>query len=130
MEILIAEDDLVTRSLLKKTLLACEHSVLAVADGLQAWECLQKKTIPLVITDWAKPHMDGLDLCRKIPNPSLWLKLKPAWCWQKICVYATACCCLPKEPTSKTYRSGPSAISAGEACSTLRSWFIRHKLLN
>lgn len=37
-----------------------------VPDGERAWELLQRERIPVVISDWDLPRLDGLELCRRI----------------------------------------------------------------
>jgi DNA-binding response OmpR family regulator len=64
MNILLAEDEPVTRLMLEKTLSGLGHEVTAVADGGQAWSTYQAIHFPVVITDWMMPNVDGLDLCR------------------------------------------------------------------
>jgi DNA-binding response OmpR family regulator len=71
MEILVAEDDLVTRRIIQKVLETAGHKVLFAGDGLKAWELVQKNNIRMVITDWMMPKMDGLALCRKIRDAKL-----------------------------------------------------------
>lgn len=66
MEILIAEDDFIARSLLKNMLEASGHEVLVAEDGEEAWALIQKNDVRMVITDWMMPKMDGLTLCRTI----------------------------------------------------------------
>jgi signal transduction histidine kinase len=66
MNILIAEDDYVSRLLLKKSIMAMDHEVLEAVDGKQAWEIFQTDEPDMVITDWMMPEMDGLELCKKI----------------------------------------------------------------
>ncbi len=66
MEILIVEDDFISRSLLKKMLAEMGHEIIETEDGVQAWDVLQQKRVQLVITDWMMPRMDGLELCQKI----------------------------------------------------------------
>ncbi len=68
MEILIVDDDFITRSLLKKMLFEMGHQVVEAENGMQAWELLQKRHIQLVISDWVMPEMDGVELCRNIRN--------------------------------------------------------------
>ena len=70
MDILIAEDETITRAMLTKVLEENGHRLTVTENGLQAWERLQTSTIGLVITDWMMPQMDGLTLCRKIRNAS------------------------------------------------------------
>ena len=66
MEILIAEDNAVSRNLLKKALVKQGHMVLAAEDGIKAWELFQKNNVNMVITNWIMPGMDGVTLCKKI----------------------------------------------------------------
>ncbi len=67
MKILIAEDDPISRRLLEATLSEWGYDVLVTSDGSEAWETMQQPEAPgLVISDWMMPHMDGLELCRKI----------------------------------------------------------------
>ena len=66
MKILIAEDDYISRNLLKKMLLEMGHEVIDTENGRQAWQKLQEKPFKIVISDWIMPEMDGLELCRKI----------------------------------------------------------------
>ena len=42
------------------------HEVVAVENGLLAWEAFQKEYFPVLISDWMMPEMDGLALCRNI----------------------------------------------------------------
>jgi signal transduction histidine kinase/DNA-binding response OmpR family regulator len=66
MEILIVEDDYISRSLLNKMLSGMGHQVSEAENGVQAWETLTHNPCQLIITDWMMPEMDGLELCRKI----------------------------------------------------------------
>ena len=66
MVVLIAEDDLVTRHALVRTLEGWGHQVVACADGDEAWKAFQAKTPPILILDWVMPGMDGLDVCRAV----------------------------------------------------------------
>jgi two-component system NtrC family sensor kinase len=66
MNVLVADDHLVTRRIIQKVLDTAGHKALLAEDGLSAWELVQKNNIRMVITDWMMPHMNGLALCRKI----------------------------------------------------------------
>jgi sigma-B regulation protein RsbU (phosphoserine phosphatase) len=71
MRILIAEDDAVSRRRLEATLQKWGYEVLAVEDGLAAWEVLQSEMPPpLAILDWMMPGMDGIEVCRKVRERS------------------------------------------------------------
>ncbi len=65
-KILVADDDPLSRRLLEH-LLTRDYEVTVVADGLQAWEALHSPDRPrLLVLDWMMPHLDGLELCRKL----------------------------------------------------------------
>jgi len=68
MEILIVEDDFISRNLLKKMLVEMGHEVIETENGIQAWEYLNNSPVSIVISDWLMPEMDGLELCHKIRN--------------------------------------------------------------
>jgi phosphoserine phosphatase RsbU/P len=67
MEILIAEDDAVSRRLLELFLVRWGYDVLTAKDGLGAFKILSGENSPAVaILDWMMPGMDGIELCRKV----------------------------------------------------------------
>ncbi|HPM79744.1 MAG TPA: response regulator [Candidatus Anammoximicrobium sp.] len=66
MKVLIVEDSLVTRRLLRACLQKWEYEVEEAAHGAEAWEFFQHDYFPLVLTDWLMPEMDGLELIHRI----------------------------------------------------------------
>ena len=66
MEILVADDDRITRRLLKNMLEHFGHVVREAADGQAALAAVQRQDIRMVITDWMMPGMDGPQLCRAL----------------------------------------------------------------
>ena len=66
MNILIADDDPVTLSLLSSRLGAWGHTVHQAAEGSAAWEIIRRTPIEIVVSDWMMPGLDGLQLCRRI----------------------------------------------------------------
>lgn len=66
MNILIAEDDFISRKLLTNVLKDLGHEVTAACDGEEAWRMYETCPTRIVISDWLMPRMDGLDLVRKI----------------------------------------------------------------
>lgn len=67
MQVLVADDDPVYRSVLKEYLTKWGFDVTECIDGEQAWEVMQQLTPPrLLILDWVMPQLDGCDLCRRI----------------------------------------------------------------
>jgi phosphoserine phosphatase RsbU/P len=66
-KILVADDDLVQRRLLERTLTAWRYTVQTVVNGEEAWEVLSQATPPpLAMLDWMMPGLTGLDVCRRL----------------------------------------------------------------
>jgi diguanylate cyclase (GGDEF)-like protein len=67
MHILIADDSVVDRALLKGLLTRAGHEVIVAENGLEAWSILQTENAPqLAILDWQMPGLDGLEVCRRL----------------------------------------------------------------
>jgi len=66
--ILIAEDDPVTRTLIKKCLGKEGLDVVCVENGFLALEQFRDRFYPIVLSDWMMPKIDGLQLCRELRN--------------------------------------------------------------
>jgi two-component system, cell cycle response regulator len=66
MRILIAEDDTVSRILLQKSVERYGHDCIVAQDGAEAWQLYQENTVDVIISDWMMPHMDGMELCRRV----------------------------------------------------------------
>ncbi len=67
MKLLLAEDDAVSRTILKKSVEKLGHQSVVAADGEEAWDLFQKTPdLDVIISDWMMPGMDGLELCRRI----------------------------------------------------------------
>ena len=82
MRILIADDDLVSRRLLERTLVGLGHEVVAFEDGLEAMAALLKPDGPrIAILDWMMPGATGLEVCRQVrqrPAPYVYILLLTA----------------------------------------------------
>lgn len=69
MRILIAEDDAISRMILRRAVERLGHECLTADDGAKAWETyLDNPDVDVVISDWMMPEMDGPALCEKIRN--------------------------------------------------------------
>lgn len=66
MKILIADDDMIVRQMLRSLLVKWGYDVVVANDGKQAWEILNMKERPcLGILDWVMPEMEGAEICRE-----------------------------------------------------------------
>ncbi|MGA8086843.1 MAG: diguanylate cyclase [Terracidiphilus sp.] len=69
--VLIAEDDTVTRLILKHWILRWGYEIVVVDNGIDAWKILEQEQPPeVVITDWSIPGIDGIELCRRLRHRS------------------------------------------------------------
>jgi sigma-B regulation protein RsbU (phosphoserine phosphatase) len=67
MKILIAEDELTSRTVLTAVLKKQGHEVEATVNGVEAWQAMQQLDAPrLAILDWMMPEMDGLEVVRRV----------------------------------------------------------------
>ncbi len=68
--ILVADDSITTRTLIRDLLEASGFIVRTAADGSQAWELLQNEKFGLLISDVDMPSITGFDLTTKIRSNS------------------------------------------------------------
>ncbi len=67
MKILVAEDDVTSRFMIRTFLGKWGYEVISASDGEEAWTVLQEPEAPqMAILDWMMPGMDGISLCRKL----------------------------------------------------------------
>jgi len=67
MKILIADDELMSRKLLQRTLERAGYEVVAVENGRQAADHLCPANGPrLALLDWVMPELDGPSVCREV----------------------------------------------------------------
>jgi DNA-binding response OmpR family regulator len=67
MRILIAEDEVVSRTFLEATLRKWGYEVVSFPDGAQAWQAVESGEAPdLLILDWMMPGLDGLEVCHQL----------------------------------------------------------------
>lgn len=66
MNILVAEDDKISRKLLTKLLNNLGHTVVEAENGIEAWSKWLEHKCSLLISDWIMPDMSGIELCQKI----------------------------------------------------------------
>ncbi|HZK43724.1 MAG TPA: diguanylate cyclase [Syntrophomonadaceae bacterium] len=67
MQILIAEDEPISRHILETALKEWGFDFIVTKNGAEAWNVLQQDGSPnIVILDWMMPGMDGIEICRKL----------------------------------------------------------------
>lgn len=64
--ILVVEDSITTRLLIKNILEATGYEVKTAVDGAEAYEFLQTEKVDLLLTDVEMPRMDGFALTEKV----------------------------------------------------------------
>ncbi|MEJ1959784.1 MAG: hybrid sensor histidine kinase/response regulator [Nitrosomonadales bacterium] len=64
--ILVAEDSITSRSLLKNILESAGYLVTTAVDGVDAYTTLKTGTFNLIVSDVEMPRMDGFDLTAKV----------------------------------------------------------------
>ena len=67
MKVLVAEDDVTSRSILQAVMGKWGYDVVTAQDGEVAWEILQRPDAPqMALLDWMMPGLDGVELCRRV----------------------------------------------------------------
>jgi two-component system chemotaxis sensor kinase CheA len=64
--ILVVEDSITSRSLLKNILESAGYAVRTAVDGIDAYTTLKTEPFDLVVSDVEMPRMDGFDLTARI----------------------------------------------------------------
>jgi DNA-binding response OmpR family regulator len=62
--ILVAEDDLLTRMTLERSVVQWGYQLVSAKDGETARELLRTRTIDICLLDWDLPKLSGIELCR------------------------------------------------------------------
>ncbi|MCI5122380.1 MAG: response regulator [Candidatus Electrothrix sp. AUS4] len=75
MKLLIADDELSTRTLLKTCVIKWGYTVIEAGDGLEAMTVLRSEEPPrIAVLDWMMPGLDGVEICSRLqekPNEQL-----------------------------------------------------------
>jgi DNA-binding response OmpR family regulator len=62
--ILVAEDDLLTRMVLERSVVQWGYQLVSAVDGEYALEVLRTRRVDVCVVDWDMPGVSGLEICR------------------------------------------------------------------
>jgi DNA-binding response OmpR family regulator len=62
--ILVAEDDLLSRMVLERSVVQWGYQLASAIDGKVALDLLQTRDIDVCVMDWEMPRMSGIEVCR------------------------------------------------------------------
>lgn len=62
--ILVAEDDLLCRMVLERSVVQWGYQLVSAVDGVGAHELLESRSVDICIMDWDMPKMSGVEVCR------------------------------------------------------------------
>ena len=65
MKVLAVEDDSMARAILRRSLEQLESEVIEACDGEEAWTAWLKDKPRVAVSDWQRPRLDGLRLCKR-----------------------------------------------------------------
>lgn len=68
MNILIVDDEINIRELMKFNLEKEQYKVLEAEDGVQALSCIEQNKPDLVLLDLMLPKMDGIEVCKRVKS--------------------------------------------------------------
>jgi two-component system chemotaxis response regulator CheY len=69
--ILIAEDDLLSRMVLERSVVQWGYHLVSAVDGISARELLETRNIDVCIMDWEMPRMSGVEVCQWLRGSNL-----------------------------------------------------------
>jgi putative two-component system response regulator len=66
MDVLIVDDESISRRTIDHTLREAGYTVTTACDGHEALRLLKEQRHQMVVSDWSMPRMNGIELCRAI----------------------------------------------------------------
>lgn len=76
MKVLIVEDEVTDRLMLRSAVQHLGHECLVASSGAEGWELFGLHQPDVVLSDWRMPGVDGVELCRRI-RASEWATYTP-----------------------------------------------------
>lgn len=77
--ILIAEDDLLSRMVLERSVVQWGYQMISAVDGENAHQILKSRSVDVCVLDWDMPGMTGIEICRwlraNVTDPSPYVVL-------------------------------------------------------
>ncbi len=73
--VLVAEDSITSRTLIKNILTTAGYDVTAVVDGAAAWEALGEKDYAALVSDVEMPRMNGFELTARVRGEPRWAEI-------------------------------------------------------
>lgn len=64
--LLIADDSLTTRTLLRNIMLSAGYDVVTAVDGIDAWNKVQERDFDCIMSDIEMPNMNGWEFCERV----------------------------------------------------------------
>lgn len=71
LRVVVAEDDPAMRLLISTILSSAGHEVIQASTGREALKLILANCPDALVTDWAMPDMDGIELCRRVRETNL-----------------------------------------------------------
>ena len=68
--LLIVEDSMTTRTLLRNIMISAGYDVESAVDGADAWLKIQNQKFDCIVSDIEMPNMNGWDLCARVKRES------------------------------------------------------------
>jgi len=62
--ILVAEDEMLARMVLERSVVQWGYQMVSATDGERAMELLKTRSIDVCLLDWDMPKMSGVDICK------------------------------------------------------------------
>ena len=111
--ILLVDDEDAILKLLRFPLEKEGYQVVTAGDGEEALETFARETFDLVILDIMLPHVDGMEVCRRIRAQSI---VPDHHAHRQVATSSTRCSASRSAPTTTSPRTSSACASSAAAC--------------